>query len=558
MTDSSVGPAEAAFRVGLNLLAGKATAGPDGPFESARGAMISAIACEDPEWSPRAAYTLAMALFDRGDLDGARDYAEVAYKSGHPEWSVGAVLVLAHVAAPQRLQEPAIGAFHAVIESGRPQFLPSAWYNLGTVYQQRQEWTEAADAYEQAMSTRDPEFAPKAATNLGFVLANYLDDQPGSRRAFETAAESGDPEQVQLATRNLQAMDELDRLRRAGTSAVPAEDGTDMSVDRGAGRKKRRWWFVKTQGAQPDAGADNLLRMGERLEKRGDLPGAEDAYRHADAAGSAEAASNLGALLFERGDVEGAHAALVRADKRGSGMGTFRLGFLLQEIGRTEEAERAYRRAVERGNEHAANNLAVMLRSRGDHAGAREVEQNMAGGRSGGEAILAEAEGRGIPTFRVDSADDLLIGMAKAEHEQGRSEHAEQILRELVAAGRQSRGLAALNLGMLLEERGDTTGAQQAYETVLASEDRSGAGAASLNLGVIAAARGHHAEAERLFRTAAESDHPQARIVGAFNLGTALAQRGAFAEARQYYRRAMESEHPQYAPMAAEMLAELP
>jgi hypothetical protein len=37
--------------------------------------------------------------------------------------------------------------------------------------------------------------------------------------------------------------------------------------------------------------------------------------------------------------------------------------------------------------------------------------------------------------------------LVKVEHEQGRSDRAEQILREVVAADRPSRGLAALNLG---------------------------------------------------------------------------------------------------------------
>jgi hypothetical protein len=99
MTAIRPGPAEGSFKLGLALLLGQATAGPDDPFESARGAFISAIVANDPEWSPRAAYTLAHALLDRRDLVEAHQYAALAQQSGHPEWSTGGVLVKAHLNA---------------------------------------------------------------------------------------------------------------------------------------------------------------------------------------------------------------------------------------------------------------------------------------------------------------------------------------------------------------------------------------------------------------------------------------------------------------------------
>jgi tetratricopeptide (TPR) repeat protein len=145
-------------------------------------------------------------------------------------------------------------------------------------------------------------------------------------------------------------------------------------------------------------------------------------------------------------------ADLIRSDERGSATGAFRLGFLLQETGKMAEAEAVYRRAVERGSENAANNLTVMLRRRGDHAGAQEIEQQIAraAGRGATEAIVAEADRRGIPTFQVDSAEDLIIGMAKVEHQQGRPARAEELLRQVLATGRRAQGLAALDLGILL------------------------------------------------------------------------------------------------------------
>ena len=57
------------------------------------------------------------------------------------------------------------------------------------------------------------------------------------------------------------------------------------------------------------------------LEQRGDLDGAEAAYRRADARGDATGAFNLGGLLAERGDLAGAEAAYRRADERGDAGG---------------------------------------------------------------------------------------------------------------------------------------------------------------------------------------------------------------------------------------------
>jgi TPR repeat protein len=53
------------------------------------------------------------------------------------------------------------------------------------------------------------------------------------------------------------------------------------------------------------------------LELRGDMYGAEAAYRRADERGHAGAAFNLGVILANRGDVEEAEAAYRRAEARG-------------------------------------------------------------------------------------------------------------------------------------------------------------------------------------------------------------------------------------------------
>ena len=52
------------------------------------------------------------------------------------------------------------------------------------------------------------------------------------------------------------------------------------------------------------------------LGERGDLVGAEEAFRRADQRGDAAGAFNLGVVLERKGDLAGAQAAYHRADAR--------------------------------------------------------------------------------------------------------------------------------------------------------------------------------------------------------------------------------------------------
>src|ERR1035438_4921770 len=83
------------------------------------------------------------------------------------------------------------------------------------------------------------------------------------------------------------------------------------------------------------------------LAERGDLEGAEAAWRRADERGDSGGACNLGVLLHERGDLEGAEAAYRRADERGHPGGASKLGLLLKERGDLEGAKAAWRRAAD-------------------------------------------------------------------------------------------------------------------------------------------------------------------------------------------------------------------
>ena len=77
-------------------------------------------------------------------------------------------------------------------------------------------------------------------------------------------------------------------------------------------------------GAALAAGVE-AFELGAALAEKGDVTGAEAAYRRADERGHASAASNLGVLLEQRGDLAGAEAAYRRADERGDATGAFNL-----------------------------------------------------------------------------------------------------------------------------------------------------------------------------------------------------------------------------------------
>jgi virulence factor Mce-like protein len=107
---------------------------------------------------------------------------------------------------------------------------------------------------------------------------------------------------------------------------------------------------------------------GNRLAERGDLRGAEGAYRRADEAGHSTAAGYVGVFEEAGGAVGGAERAYRRADERGDGFGAFRLGLLLSQAGDWEGAREAWARAEERGQEEPPFDPVALLRGRTEAA----------------------------------------------------------------------------------------------------------------------------------------------------------------------------------------------
>ncbi len=221
--------------------------------------------------------------------------------------------------------------------------------------------------------------------------------------------------------------------------------------------------------------ADEAFRVGLLCEEQDDLTGAEAAYRRADDAGHAAAASNLGVLLERRHDLAAAEEAYRRADERGEANGSFNLAMLLEEQDDLTGAEAAYRRADDRGHAAAASNLGVLLQRRHDLAAAEEAYRR------------ADERGEANGSFNL----------AMLLEEQGDLTGAEAAYRR---ADDRGHAAAASNLGVLLERRHDLPGAEEAYRRADERGDPNG----SFNLAVLLEEQSDLTGAEAAYRRADE------------------------------------------------------
>jgi tetratricopeptide (TPR) repeat protein len=150
------------------------------------------------------------------------------------------------------------------------------------------------------------------------------------------------------------------------------------------------------------------VEMGLSLESRGDLAGAEAAFRRADAAGHPGGSYGLGRLYFVRGDIPAAIAVLRRCDQLGSGDGSYNLAVLLKETGDQAGAETAFRRAGERGNPGGWSGYGKELEARGDDEAAEDAYRRAAG--------MGDAEGAFDLAAVLLRQDRMADGVAALRH----------------------------------------------------------------------------------------------------------------------------------------------
>jgi tetratricopeptide (TPR) repeat protein len=150
------------------------------------------------------------------------------------------------------------------------------------------------------------------------------------------------------------------------------------------------------------------------LGRSGDLKAAGDAYGRAEARGSPDAARQLGEMLRDSGNLQAAQVAFMRAEESGDVEWALRLGDLLRGRGDRIGAEHAYRRAEASGSCSAEIRLGALMEDDGD------------------------------------------LGRAEAMYQRAYDQTPPGL-----------RGVATIHLGRLMHLRGDTEGAEMAYNEAM-------------------------------------------------------------------------------------------
>ncbi len=313
-----------------------------------------------------------------------------------------------------------------------------------------------------------------------------------------------------------------------------------------------------SKGEDSQVAAVANVNFGVLRQGKGDLEGAEKAFRRAAAMNSAAGASNLGVLLWKLGELEeaetalrqaielenlsgawanlggvldalgdpkGAEAAFRKAAKMGEATGAANLGRLLKKQGEEEAAETAFAEAAELGDGGSALILGLSRLERGDLAGARGALQRAGELGEDVEAALAELEKEPPSEREGEVAFDRGVELLDRDDPAG----AIDAFREATELG---SGIAASNLGVLLEQQGDPVEAEAAYREATALGSPVGA----FHLGLLLKEKGDLKGSEDACRTAAALGSP----TGASNLGVLLAERGDLEGAEKAYRRAIK------------------
>ncbi|HEY5835642.1 tetratricopeptide repeat protein [Streptomyces sp.] len=206
-----------------------------------------------------------------------------------------------------------------------------AAHDLGALLDEQGETAAALIAFEVAVDSGHPIAAPRAAGRMGFLLSARGDTE-GAMAALRLAAEAQEAEPAAAARLQLAAMTEqtdpeqaVSLYRKTATCDIPRLVGLALTglgrllSGRGdvSGAEQAYRQGMEPGRADPASAADAALRLGMLLEKQRDTDGALSAYREAMRSGDPEAAPpaayGAGCMLLQRGDFGGARDAFEQA-----------------------------------------------------------------------------------------------------------------------------------------------------------------------------------------------------------------------------------------------------
>ncbi|MDX3108963.1 tetratricopeptide repeat protein [Nonomuraea angiospora] len=182
---------------------------------------------------------------------------------------------------------------------------------------------------------------------------------------------------------------------------------------------------------------------------------------------------------------------------------------------------------------------------------------------SADEGILADYSARPIPDELWPELIDLAapvdaFAISYAAYQRNRITDAIAAARKATASPDSDKSAqAAVNLGVMLLQQGDTDGAQEAYQIAIDSDHPHAMPAAAVNLGNLLKQEGDPEGAQAAYQFAIDSDHPDAAPQAAVNLGNLLKQEGDVEGAWMAFQLAIDSGHVDHAPGAAVNLGNL-
>jgi tetratricopeptide (TPR) repeat protein len=481
--------------------------------------IYTAIAAQNSDAAPMAAFNLGVLLEEQGDLEGAKAAFQQAIDSDHSDIALEALVNLGLLLKQQGDLEGAKAAFQQAIDSDHPEQAPKAAVNLGVLLEEQGDLAGAKAAYQQAIDSGYADAAPMAVYNLARLLTEQ-GDLAGAQAAYQWAIDSGYAEVALMA---------------ALTSGIMLEKQGDL-----AGAQAAYQWAIDS--GHFEAASMAAVNLGVLLEKQGDFIGAKAAYQRAIDSGYADqtpmAAVNLGVLLEKQGDFIGAKAAYQRAIDSGhpewANKAAFNLGLLLEEQGDFAGAKAAYQRAIDSGHPEqapkAAVNLGMLLHQQGDLEGAKAAYQ------------------RAIDSGHPEQAPKAVLDLGVLLKGQGDFVGARAAYQRAIDSGHPDAAPAAsVNLGLLLKEQSDLEGAKAAYQRAIDSGHLD----AAFNLGGLLIDQGDLEGAKAIYQRIIDSGHPDAAPVAAVNLGVLLEEQGDFAGAKAAYQQAIDSGYAEVVPEAA-------
>jgi tetratricopeptide (TPR) repeat protein len=164
------------------------------------------------------------------------------------------------------------------------------------------------------------------------------------------------------------------------------------------------------------------------------------------------------------------------------------------------------------------------------------------------------AEARKAYQQAIDSEDPnaprAAIKLGQLLQEQGDTEGARKAYQQAADSGHPDAPEAAFMLGQLLREQGDADGARNAFRKA-ADSGHPVAPEAAVSLGFLLEDQGDAEGARKAYQQAIDSRHPDAAPWAAFKLGHLLQETGDTEGARNAFRKAIDSGHPVVAPEAA-------